>query len=183
MMVVPSRFLCNHGVADWTASMLVLPEPAYPSVPVQVLEAFVAETLCEVEFPGWVVGIRCLLDFCMTLEPQLCRVQQVVSLLRHLTCKHRLAPLMRPKRAGSDPACAFGAMSAFGPVAECVEDRAIDPVESRPTTAVTIRQRPSTQDGVEQAHEDACGCRSVVPNAPPDLREEPLDALFGWGEA
>jgi hypothetical protein len=163
--------------------MLFLPEHAYLSLPVQVLEVLVAETLFEVEFPGWVVGICCLLDFYMTLEPQLCRVKQVVSLLLHLTRKHRLAPLMRPKIAGSDPAGAFVAMSPFGPVAERIEDRAIDPVEGRPTTAVTIIQRPSTQDGVEQANEDACGCRSVVPNEPPDLREDPLDALFGWGEA
>src|SRR4030095_13112830 len=76
----------------------------------------------------------------------------------------------------------FVAMSACGPVAECVEDRAIDPVEGWPPTAVTIIQRPSAQDRVEQANEDAWGSRSVVPNESLDLREEPLDALFGRGE-
>jgi hypothetical protein len=74
-------------------------------------------------------------------------------------------------------------MSACGPVAERVEDRAVDPVEGWPITAVTIIQRPSAQDRVEQTNEDACRCRSVVPNEPPDLREASLDALFGWGEA
>jgi len=48
---------------------------------------------------------------------------------------------------------------------------------------VTIIQRPSAQDRVEQANADACGGRSVVPHEAPDLREQPLDALFGRGEA
>jgi hypothetical protein len=183
MMVVPARFLGNQGMADWTAAMLFLPEHAYPSLPVEVLQELVAKTLFEIEFPSRVVRIRCLLDFHMTLEPQLSGVKQVVSVLLQLTCKHGLASLVRPKIAGGNPARAFVAMSAFGPVAECVEDRAIDPVEGWPTTAVTIIQRPSAQDRVEQANEDACGSRSVVPNESPDLREEPLDALFGRGEA
>ena len=118
--------------------MLFLPEHAYPSLPVEVLQELVAKTLFAIEFPSRVVRIRCLLDFPMTLEPQLSGVKQGVSVLLHLTCTHGLASLVRPKRAGGNPARAFVAMSAFGPVAECVEDRAIDPVEGWPTPAVTI---------------------------------------------
>ena len=183
MMVVPARFLGNQGVTHGTVAMLFLPEPASPSLPVEVVEDRVAETLFAVEFPGWVVGVRCLLDFSMTLEPPLSRVKQGASVLLHLTCKHRLAPLVRPKIAGSNPARAFVAMSAFGPVAECVEDRASAPVEGWSTPAVTIIPRPSAQERIEQAHEDACGGRRVVPHESPDLRAEPLDALFGRGEA
>src|SRR5262249_13139016 len=183
MMVVPTRFLGDQGMADWTAALLFLPEHAYPSLPVEVLKELVAETLFEIEFPGRVVGIRCLLDFHMTLEPHLSGVKQVVSMLLHLPCKHGLASLVRPQIVGGNPARAFVAMSAFGPVAECVEDRAVDSVEGWPTTAVTIIRRPAAQDRVEQADEDASGRRSVVPNEAPNLREEPLDALFGRSEA
>src|SRR5438093_9280179 len=59
----------------------------------------------------------------------------------------------------------------------------MDAVEGWPKAAVTIIQRPAAQDRVEQANEHACGSRSVVPNESPDLCEEPLDALFGRGEA
>jgi hypothetical protein len=183
MMVVPARFLGNQGLADWTAALLCLPEPAYPSLPVEVLQELGAKTLFELAFPRRVVRMRCLLDFPMTLAPHLCGVKQGVSVLLHLTCTHGLASLVRPTRAGGNPARAFVAMSAFGPVAEGVADRAIAPVEGGPPPAVTIIQRPAAQERVAQAHEDACGSRRVVPHEAPDLREAPLDALCGRGEA
>jgi hypothetical protein len=84
-MVVPSRFLCHQGVADWTASILFLPEQAYPSLPVEGLKERVAETLFDIECPRRVGMMRCLLDFHMTLAPYPCRVKQVISLLLPLT--------------------------------------------------------------------------------------------------
>jgi hypothetical protein len=183
MRVVPARCLGNPGVADWTAALVFLPEHAYPSWPVAVLQERVAATLCEIEVPSRVVRICCLLDCPMPLAPHLSGVQQGVSVLLHLAGQHGLTSLVRPTIAGGNPARALVAMSAFGPGAECVEDRASAPVAGWPTPAVPIIQRPSAQDRVAQANEDACRGRRVGPDEPPDLREEPLDALFGRGEA
>jgi hypothetical protein len=182
-MVVPARFLGQQGMADWTAALVFLPEPAYPSWPVEVLQALVAQTLVDIEFPSRVVRMRCLLEVHMPLEPPLRGVKQGVALLLHLTCKHGLASLVRPTIADGQPARAFVAMAAFGPVAECVADRAIAPGAGWPTTAVTIRQRPAAQERVAPAQEDTCGRRRVGPNAAPALRAEPLAALCGRGEA
>jgi hypothetical protein len=82
-MVMPSCVLGHHGVADWTASMLFLPERAEPLWPVEVLEHLVPEALFEGGCPGWVVGMRCLLDCHMPLEPHPCRVQQGGALPLH----------------------------------------------------------------------------------------------------
>ena len=75
VVVVPSCPLGEHVVADWTASLLFLPQMEQALPTVEMLCQCSAEALRKIEFPHRIVGIGIFFDFHLALQPQLRRLE------------------------------------------------------------------------------------------------------------
>jgi hypothetical protein len=183
VVVVPSCHLGDHVFADGTAPLLCLPQREQTLPTLEGLCQFGAEALRKRQCPRRIVGIGLLLNLHLALQPQLRGLAYVLPLSVSLTGKHRLASRVRAQVRPRDPLGAFRSVSALGPGPDGVENGPLHGVERRSATRVTLGQRPSAEDGLEQANEGACWGRGVVPDELTDLGEERLHGLLCRGEA
>ena len=182
-MAVPSSYLGDLLVANWTQALLLLPEVQEPTLPFQPCSHVDVEAFFKIRFPVRVVGIGLCTNFRMPFNAD--RRSREQSDYLHLS----FLPL---EDASEDPtiwsfirkifvfhpSARFVLMSATCPFPDGLEDGMVNGMKDRFTDDMAMIERPATNHRVEFYYQLACGQVTTFFDTFSDLPEKGLYTLL-----
>jgi hypothetical protein len=165
MVVVPPCELGDLLLTDWTESFLLFPEGEQLPFPLEIVYHLDAEAFFKVLFPSGIVGVCFSLDFHMSLDRDICRVQEIIFYAAFFgyddSVEDPILSIDGFKVSLFHPLFGFVGMSPFCPSPQGTEDGMANSGEGDFTHDVLVIVCPSPNDGVQLDNQITCRCLFV----------------------
>src|SRR6266487_2702203 len=165
MVVVPSCEVRDLLLADRTKSFLLFPEGDQLPFSLEIVNHFHAEAFFKVFFPSRVIWVCFSLDFHMSFDRNMGRVQEIIFYEAFFgyddSIEDPIVSLDGFKVSLLNPLFGFVGMSPFCPPPQGLEDRMADSGEGDLTHDVLVIVGPSPNDRVQLDNQITC-CRLFV---------------------
>src|SRR6266480_2396941 len=162
MVVVPSCELSDLLLTDWTKPFLFFPEGEQLPFPLEMVHHLDAEAFFEVLFPSGVVGVRFSLNFHMSFDGDICRVQETIFYQTIFGCdspvEHPILSVAGFEVAFLNPLFGFVGVSSPRPSPQRLKDRMAGSGKGDFTHNMLVIVRPPSNEWVELNDQIACCC-------------------------
>ncbi len=184
MVVVPSCECGDLLLADRTESFLLFPEGDQLPFPLEIVHHFYAEALFKVLFPSRIIGVGFSLNFHMSLDRDMSRVQEIIFYDAFFGCDDSVEDPILPfdgfKVSLFNPLFRLVGVPPFRPLPQGLEDGMANSCKGDFADDVLVIVRPSPNDRVQLNDQVACRRLLIGLDERSYFPQEGGDVLSRW---